>query len=486
MLLSIPFCLALAVLALQTAQAGGHTTSLRGQGVEPHHLDGYADKLIVCRITMFGTMYVTKEDGIVTEEKTTCIPIVDGIETDLDFPIELPADLAAQYAEKIKMGKLLVSISGAELVDEKLVMGDKPQFKVVTDRRLLHLQERHLQNEGTVTIAVIRISTSDSIPKASAADLRNIFSNGVDFRAQYDACSFGKLKFQLADAGVIDVQVPQAVSTFASSTDLITAAQTLLKTQLQVSEISSLATKVIMCLPSGTGDWAASAGVNHWRAQFNNDWCTSLSGNMHEIGHTLGLLHSNADGVMYADRSGYMGSGYTDAAWPRKCFNGYNSWYFGWYSTRHLSFNPAAANGDQLIKLATFVDFDKAATDEYVVVNLNDQYYLQYNMAKGFNIDTEQKQNQVTITESLPSGTDSRAGLSAGNEFRIANFNGSTKTLVVTACKTLVGTGGSDIMEISVAMDKSLCGTGGTGTGGRSDFLTLLNTILSKLKAKYG
>jgi hypothetical protein len=40
---------------------------------------------------------------------------------------------------------------------------------------------------------------------------------------------------------------------------------------------------------------------------------------------------------------------------------------------------------------------------------------------KGFNIQTEQKQNQVTITEMTVIGTESLAGLAAGDKFEVEN-----------------------------------------------------------------
>jgi hypothetical protein len=44
---------------------------------------------------------------------------------------------------------------------------------------------------------------------------------------------------------------------------------------------------------------------------------------MHEVGHTMGLTHSNENGKPYADFSGYMAAGYKSTDWPRKCFNGH-------------------------------------------------------------------------------------------------------------------------------------------------------------------
>jgi Gametolysin peptidase M11 len=462
-MLSRPLVCALTALALQIASAVGQSLNLRGAKnifAKREAVDSTANATsVLCRITMFDTLILSKQNVSSTREQTTCLPIVNEEEMDLDFSIDLPEDLVKANIADIEMGKLLVKVIGAELVDEKLVIGKRPRFEVVHDHRLRHLQERHLQSSGVMTLAVIRISTSDAAPTSSAATLKTaLFGGLVNFATQYDSCSFGKLKWKMAGSTVVDVRLPNKVSDYASSTELVTAAQKQLKAQNGGKEVSSMGNKVFMCLPPGTGDWAASAGINHWRAQFNNDWCTSLSGIVHELGHTMGLLHAAAGGVEYADRSGYMGSGYTNGKWPMKCFNGFNSWRFGWYSTRHLSHNPLTG-GDRLVKLATFVDFKKTAADEVVLVNIANQYYIEYNRAKGFNVHTEHAVNQVSVTQPNAQGTNRLGALSAGQQYTVTNFSGSGKTLIIAACKTLTGSSGSEIMAVSIAMGKSLCGT---------------------------
>jgi Gametolysin peptidase M11 len=451
----IPFYMVSMVICSHEA-----SSNLRGGKIDERRLD--TDGIsVMCRVTTFDTMYYNEmHNSSSTQEQTTCLPIVEDKELELEFPITLPAVVMEQYSQEIQMGTLLVLISDAAIYDGQLLLGLLPQYTVMKDTsRYRHLLHRHLQVKPQMTVAVVRISTSDSSPKNSKAQLQSTLfsSTGINFMNQYKAVSFGKLQWSLAPAGIIEVKVNSPVSSFATGAALVNAAQTQLKTSYQIADVSSLADKVLMCLPPGTGTWAASAGVNHWRAQFNNDWCTSLSGTMHELGHTMGLLHAKADGVEYADRSGYMGSGYTSSTFPRKGFNGYNSWKFGWYSDRHYAVYPLT-DGNKLVKMASFVDYSLANSGEYVVVNVNDQYYLQYNTMTGFNVETEQKQNQVTVTESQSSGTNSLAGLSVGGStFTISNYQSSGKTLTILACKTSTGANGASIMEISISMGNSMC-----------------------------
>jgi Gametolysin peptidase M11 len=472
---SASLALVCAATALCTCWSLKSSTRLRGGGDSAHF---NASSSVLCRVTTMDTLYVSAANVSSTTEQPTCIPIVDGTETELDFAIDLPMDLHKAHRAEIAMGQLWVRIHGAKLQDEELAVSNQARYTVVHDNDgLRRLSERHLQSNGILTIAVLRISTRDAAPTATATDLGNAIAGpGVNVATQYQACSMGQLQLQMV-GNVVEIQLPQAVTDFASAADLVTATQKQFKAMNSGQEVTKLADKVILCLPPGTGDWAASAGVGHWRAQFNNDWCTSLSGLMHELGHTLGLLHAAADGIDYGDRSWYMGSGYTDATWPRKCFNGYNSWKLGWYASRHVTVNPLI-EGNRLVKLAAFVDYatTAAAADEYVVLNIANQYYLVYNMAQDFNIDTEQKKNQVTITQPTVNGTNSLAGLSAGSEYAVPNFGGSGRTLVMAACRVGSGVGGSALMVLSIALDQSYCANDNVGNNNSNSNSTAIQS----------
>lgn len=172
----------------------------------------------------------------------------------------------------------------------------------------------------------------------------------------------------------------------------------------------------------------------------------------------IGLIHSNEDGVAYGDSTDYMAAGHKDTDWPRKCFNGYKNWQLGWYKDRQLNLDSTSSFDEgHLLKLASFVDYSRTDYDEYVLIVVANEFYLAFNLAMDFNIDTEEKRNQVTVTASGESGSESLAGLKEQEFYRVPNFQNSKKELVIKVCTRDRGKLGSYIMWISVAFDKSIC-----------------------------
>jgi hypothetical protein len=172
----------------------------------------------------------------------------------------------------------------------------------------------------------------------------------------------------------------------------------------------------------------------------------------------LGLLHANEDGVAYGDSTDYMAAGHKDHDWPRKCFNGYKNWQLGWYKERQLVLDSISSFDEgHLVKLASFVDFRRADYDENVLVIVANELYLVFNLAMDFNIDTEEKRNQVTITSPGESGSESLAGLKEQESYRVSNFQNSNKELVIEICTRDRGKLGAYMMWVSIAFEKSLC-----------------------------
>ena len=408
---------------------------------------------LLCRCTVVHTML---DDAETAREETACIPILDGIEQDDLLPFPLPQQIRSEEnLALLEEGHLFIEIQDATLTENTVETSASSTYTVVAPPST-HRQ-RQLQSTGTQSIHILRVSTTDVSPTYSLETIEEtLFGNHVNLKSQYDACSFGQLQWE--HTGSMDVLVDQPIASFVDSSALITAVQQQLKSELSIDAVSSLADKVLMCLPSGTGNWIASAAIGHWRAQFNDEWCLSLTATMHELGHTMGLTHANKDGQEYADSSGYMAAGHLDHEWPRKCFNGEKNWKLGWYSSRTESLDLGAA--PLLYNLAAFVDYDKTVASEPVLINVADSLFVQYNRAKGFNVDTEDKQNMITITETQAAGSNSRGGLAVGDQLVFDNFNDSGSHLVIEACQSRTGSNAeTDVMVVSVGFGASLCGS---------------------------
>jgi hypothetical protein len=256
--------------------ASTDSRQLRGGG----HSQG-SEQEFTCRVTIVDTMFeVAANTTSTNEQQISCIPIIDGEETDDLLDLPLPDDIIEVNRVSIELADLYLSIPGATIEGNSVVIPSTPVFIVLDPPE----QRRQLSSSttGPKTLAIVRVSTSDKSPTFSATALRNgIFGNGINMKTQYEACSFGQLRWEPATvgvAGVVEVRVGQGISEFTSGTALVTAAQKQIKQDFGISSVADLGDKVLFCLPAGTGGWIASAGLGHWRAQFNDEWCLSLTG----------------------------------------------------------------------------------------------------------------------------------------------------------------------------------------------------------------
>jgi hypothetical protein len=162
--------------------------------------------------------------------------------------------------------------------------------------------------EGKLTILVVRVVARDSETTRSEEDLANsVFgTNGqaVNMKSQYDSCSHGKLNFERADSrdsyyysnsnrkirnGVTTVYVD--ISTGQGDSVMRNAVTAKLNQEFDVSKPNQLADLVMYCLPPGTFSGVAYAYIDSWNSIYNDEWCSKLSAQMHEVGHNLNLGH---------------------------------------------------------------------------------------------------------------------------------------------------------------------------------------------------
>jgi hypothetical protein len=317
---------------------------------------------------------------------------------------------------------------------------------------------------GTVRINIVRVSTNDSSPQSTLKMLQEtLFGDSfmVTFKSQMRDCSFGQLHFQMANA--YDVKVPQTIAIYdGKHMELITTATQILKDQLKTDNIADLADKTFFCLPPGTGTWAASAGILHWRAQFNDDWCTSLGATMHEVGHLFGLGHANDQfNNEYRDMTDQMSGSFRSPVSPRKCFSGYNLFRWGWTTkNRYLEVSEAKIQTGLSVAVAAFVDYPKASESTPVLLNVVNRYFLLYNYAADFNAETGAMQNQITISQPNADGSSRIViGLKPRDRLVIEKFSGSS-SLIIEACQSKNGAENKPRTTVlSIALDISQCGS---------------------------
>jgi Gametolysin peptidase M11 len=442
---------------------------------------------LTCRITVFDTLYEhhgvsnNNKDGssLGNYKQICCIPIQEDAQGEEEmyvessnhlYPIDLPSHILEEHQRAIHEGELLLTLNGATIEKDTVLLHDSTQVTILDHDSPIARRRRRLQGKaydtafGTRTLKVIRVSTSDKQPSFTAEQMEDrIFHQSIGLSSQYEACSFGQLKWE--SRGVLDVIVDGEIASYESGSALRVAAEEKMK-QLQIisDSPSELADNVMFCLAPGTGTWVANAGTNYWRSQFNDQWCLSLTATMHEVGHNLGLGHSYHNGKTYADETGYMAAAWMDVDWPRKCFNGANHDKFHWFTSRTLSFDPLLT-GPRKIQLATFVDYDKTTANEPVLVRLANKFVLQYNVAKGFNQDTEEMKNQVTIVQNTKAGTDLRAGISTvGETFEIDNFIGSEEDVVIEICETTPSTNTNPASAEKIIVGIGVFGKSGCGS----------------------
>ena len=290
------WCINIAILfGITYAEQQNHQrrSQLRSDPTSPvrslQNINSSNDTAAYFRITVVGTIMEAEVGRFRLSDELdniSCIPIIDGKESHHLYSINLPNNFVNKHADLISIGKLFVAITNTRIIEkeQRVVVTKNSTISIAGNTRSDDGSTDHAATTGQKTLAVVRISTRDSTPTHDAQTIQTtLFNpNTVNLRTQYMNCSFGQLEWVLAPGGVVEVFVDQPIADFTTGSSLVTAAQDVM-TETMGIDPSTLGDKVMMCLPPGTGGWIASSGVNHWRSQFNDEWCLSLTATMHEM-----------------------------------------------------------------------------------------------------------------------------------------------------------------------------------------------------------
>jgi hypothetical protein len=287
------------------------------------------------------------------------------------------------------------------------------------ERNLVELR-RQLAVTGDKTVLAVKIVLSNGSYSNDEGYLEcKVFgtTNGLNcgdtyhLKNAYNDCSYGKLSFNKATArssgstsvssisnGVVTVTLP---NTTGQGDGVVRNAVTSALTDA-FGTATGLADHLMYCLPSGTMSGIAYAYVNSWNSVYSNQWCNYVSAQVHEIGHNIGLAHSNEGSTTYADQSGMMGYSYGNESAPKMCFNAAKNNQLGWYADKTTIVTPSSATGNcfagSLYGTAKYGD----AAAQTVGIKVNNpssstDVYIMYNAQTGIQSGTQEGGNQVMV-----------------------------------------------------------------------------------------
>jgi Gametolysin peptidase M11 len=404
-----------------------------------------------------------------------CIPLTRGADRDNLLFVQLPKHIVTVNHALIARGRLLVRLENVWVDSDRggrVLLSRHSRVRVETpggayNERRMQESSQAMRTNGTQSIMIVRVSTADASPQMSLEDLEDsVFgSHHVSVASQYRDCSFGQLQFEKASS--IDLMLSDYnISSFDDGSELLDVARTQLAVDLGVDSIDNVADRIIFCMAQTTSngeDWVARSAINHYRVVINGNYCHYLHVKMHELGHAIGLYHAGIGQRQYADLSCTMGGTLPNGTLttPQKCFNAYHHYQLGWFASNHLQFDPLEETMPQQVVLAAFTDYDKAQSaggEAVVILNVANQYYMQYNRADRFNSETEAMADRVVINADLGDRTDLLAGLAVGEWFVVENYGDSGSTLIIKVCSRLEGNDSRpDSMILSISWNEDAC-----------------------------
>ena len=304
------------------------------------------------------------------------------------------------------------------------------------------------------TVLVLHITALDSQTSASPSQLSDsvfgTYGDPVNLVSQYRACSYGQKTFVPAEGPyIVDgvAQISIGINARGASSNTVINAVTSAANAL-LGSLAQNYDHVMYAIPPGTADsWIAFGYFNYFLTVYNDNWATTVSSQMHEIGHNFYLNHSSEGGNSYADQQGMMGYSYNQDDGPVMCFNAAKNSQLGWYSDKELAISQSWTG-----KVIGLADYDKASPEQNVILKIpskNGKFlFLTYNRKVGINSGTQEAGDKVTVVEGADRETSNLlAKLGSNGTYTIPNFWSSGNELVITVDEI-----GTDYNNVQYAM----------------------------------
>jgi hypothetical protein len=256
-------------------------------------------------------------------------------------------------------------------------------------------RDRRLAVTGNKQFVVVRVTCGANVVSKSLADIKaDVFSDAVCLKSQMAACSNNALTISEGyNSGGVEVTITSCADIGAAE-NAVTAALTIL---VAYNPMTGGGDYFMYCMPPGIGFAGLAYAYTNGRVSvYNDDWCSYVSAQMHEVGHNFNLNHASDGGDEYGDQTGLMGYSYSQDD-QSMCFNAPNTYQLGWLTTV-TEFTSRPASGNYVLVGHTIFGGGIQAVRLQGTPTSAEDTYIWFNLASGINANTLEGGGRVIVT----------------------------------------------------------------------------------------